>query len=398
MSTGVRAVLKANREKTARQHHPWIFSGAIEKIEGQPGPGDVIAVVDSRGSFVAYGHYSPASQIRIRLLEWDERAIIDESWLFEKIKASIDRRSDLAGLAKTNAWRLIYGESDGLPGLIIDRYNDFIIIQFLACGVDKIKNQIIEALQRLVNPTGIYERSDADLRKLEGLEPIKGPLAGKNPPDKIMISEYDIDFAVDVINGHKTGFYLDQRFNRRAAAEFARGRKVLDCFCYTGGFGLQALANQCRSLTLVDSSEGALDMARQNIESNGVDRTRAEIIEGDVFEFLREMKRLKRRYEMVILDPPKFAPHKDDIKKALAAYKDINLQAMQILEPGGILATFSCSGAVDSQTLQTVLFWAAVDSGREVQMVQRLSQDMDHPVSVTFPESEYLKGFICRVI
>jgi 23S rRNA (cytosine1962-C5)-methyltransferase len=394
----IKIALKPGRDKTARQHHPWIFSGAIAKIDGNPRAGDVVKVIDGHNNFVAYGHYSPVSQIRIRLLEWDESAAIDNAWWHKKIKASIERRNTITQLANTNAVRLIYGESDFIPGLIVDRYDDFLIAQFLSCGVDAAKNTIVATLDEIAKPRGIYERGDVDVRKLEGLELRKGNLSGAKPPNEIIIDERKIKFAVDIVNGHKTGMYLDQRYNRQAVAEFAAGKRILDCFCYSGGFSLYAMASKCKNITLVDSSQSALDTANRNIELNGFDVSKATFVTGDVFEVLRELKSLGKKFDMIILDPPKFAPTKNDLKKALSAYKDINLLALQLLEPGGILATFSCSGAVDSQTLQTVLFWAAIDSGREVQIIQKLSQDIDHPISVTFPESEYLKGCMCRVI
>ena len=390
--------LKPGRDKTARQRHPWIFSGAIAKIEGNPQAGDVVMVVDSDNKFIAYGHYSPISQIRIRLLDWNNDTKIDDAWWYKKIRSSIERRNNIPDLADSNAIRLVYAESDFIPGLIVDKYDDFLIAQFLSCGVDKIKNEIAAILNDIIKPRGIYERSDVEVRKLEGLEPQKGVLSGAEPSNEIIITERRIKFGVDIISGHKTGLYLDQRYNRKSVAEFAAGKKVLDCFCYGGGFSLYALANKCQNVTLVDSSQAALDMANRNVELNGFDLSKAYFVAGDVFEVLRELRSLGKRFDMIILDPPKFAPTKKDLKKALSAYKDINLLALKLLEPDGILATFSCSGAVDSQTLQTVLFWAATDSGRQVQIIQKLSQDIDHPISVTFPESEYLKGFICRVI
>ncbi len=354
-------------------------------------------VEDSDNNFIAYGYYNSKSQISVRLLEWDEKTAIDDDWWREKLDASIARRERLISNSGTDSYRLVYSESDMLPGLIVDRYGEYIVIQILSSGIERVKDIIVSHLEKSLSPTGIYERSDVDVRKLEGLGQHKGLLAGSEPPEYITINENNHQFKVNIKSGQKTGFYLDQRDNRQAAAEFANGRDILDCFCHSGAFSVYALANGAKSATLLDSSAASLAIANENIKLNKLDQP-VEYICGDVFNTLRQMKDDGRKFDMIILDPPKFAPTKNDLKKALSAYKDINMSAMNILNPNGILATFSCSGAVDSQTLQTVLFWASTDAGKEIQVIRKLSQGIDHPVRVSFPESEYLKGYICRVM
>jgi 23S rRNA (cytosine1962-C5)-methyltransferase len=391
-------ILKPGRDKTARQFHPWIFSGAIAKAKGNIAPGEIVKVLDNAGEFVAYGYFNPNSQISIRLLEWNEDNVIDEAWWREKIKASIIRRGIFEDDNRTNAYRLIFGESDFLPGLIVDKYSDFLVVQILTAGIEKVKSIIVTTLAKLLLPEGIYERSDVETRTLEGLTLSSGVASGSEPPELLEITENGLKFLIDIKGGQKSGGYLDQRDNRLAVAAYANGLEVLDCFAYTGAFSVNALARGARSVTLVDSSAQSLTLAQQNIRLNNLDAGSAETVVGDVFKVLREYRGTGRKFDMVILDPPKFAPTKADLKKALSGYKDINLLAMQLLKPGGILATFSCSGAVDIQTLQTVLFWAGSDIGCELQILKTLSQGEDHPRLVSFPESEYLKGLICRVI
>ena len=391
-------VLKPGRDKNARQQHPWIFSGAIGTVSGAIGPGEIVRVTDSKKDFISFGYFNSRSQIRVRLLEWDEKRIVDDDWWFSRIKDSVERRSGLSANGSTNAYRLVYGEPDLLPGLIVDKYADFMVVQILTAGIENLKPLIISALGELMSPSGIYERSDAESRSLEGLPQRAGPLAGNSPPDKIAISENGFKFLVDIKSGQKTGFYLDQRENREAVSLFTDRRDVLDCFSYTGGFTINALAGGAKNIVMVDSSGPSLNLAEENLRLNGFDPAKVESIDGDVFKVLREFRSTGRSFDVVILDPPKFAPAKTDLMRALSPYKDINMVAMSILRPGGILATFSCSAAVDPQTLQTIIFWASVDAGRPVQIIKNLSQGLDHPRLASFPESEYLKGFICRVI
>lgn len=391
-------ILKPGRDKTARQHHPWLFSGAISKVNGIPHPGGIVRVVNDKDEFVAYGYFNSHSQIQIRLLEWEETQRIDEAWWHSKLDQSIARRKTLVATQETDSYRLVYGEADLLPGLIVDRYAGWVVIQALTAGIENVKKSIISSLESLLHPFGIYERSDVEMRPLEGLEKSVGHLAGEIPPDIIVIKENGLNFNVDVKSGQKTGFYLDQRDNRKAVSSFANNLDVLDCFAYTGGFSVYALGKGAKSVTLIDSSAQSLSLAQENIKINNFEIARASFIDGDVFRILREFRENGKRFDMVILDPPKFAPRKADLNRALSGYKDINMLAMNILNPNGILATFSCSGAVDLQSLQTVLFWAATDANREIQIIKTLSQGFDHPCRVSFPESEYLKGFICMAI
>jgi len=390
-------ILKPGRDKTARQRHPWIFSGGIMKTPSGISPGEIVRVVDSKKNFVAYGYHNPNSQIAIRLLEWNENALIDDSWWQARIADAVARRKHFIDDSKTNAFRLVFGESDLFPGLVVDRYADFIVMQALTAGIESVKIMLASHLNDLLKPSGIYERSDTESRTLEGLEIMAGQLLGAAPPDRLIVTENGYRLSVDIKSGQKTGLYLDQRDNHKAVASYAAEKELLDCFSYTGAFSVHALGAGAKSVTLVDSSAQSLKTAQQNIQLNRLDETKSTFIDGDAFQILRQFRDSGRSYDMVILDPPKFAPTKSDLKKALSGYKDINLLALKILRPGGILVTFSCSGAVDAQTLQTVLFWAATDAGRNLQIIRTFSQGEDHPRLVTFPESEYLKGFICRV-
>jgi 23S rRNA (cytosine1962-C5)-methyltransferase len=391
-------ILKPGRDKTAKQYHPWIFSGAIAKAAGSIGPGEIVRVLSNKGNFLAYGYFNAHSQIRIRLLEWDEDTQVDNTWWFRRIKEAVDGRAMILADGRTNACRLVYGESDFLPGLIIDKYADYLVIQTLTAGIENVKRLIVSSLIELLSPKGIFERSDSESRTLEGLSLTTGSLFGAAPPDFIEIIENSLKFSVDIKSGQKTGFYLDQRDNRQVISDFARGCEVLDCFSYSGGFSVSALSGGAKNVVMVDSSAQSLRLASDNIKLNGFELALTEPREGDVFKILREFRTSERKFDLIILDPPKFAPAKSDLKRALSGYKDINLLAMGLLRPGGILATFSCSGAVDSQTLQTVLFWASSDLARPVQILKTLSQGSDHPRLVSFPESEYLKGFICRAL
>jgi len=390
--------LKRSAEKSARRFHPWVFSGAVGRIEGAPGPGDTVRVVDSTGEFLAWGHYSPRSRIRVRLLDWREEAVIDEGWWRRRLRESIDRRRDLFKLDNLNAFRLVFGESDLLPGLIIDRYAGFAVLQALTAGVERVKYLLAETLGEFEWIRGVFERSDADSRRLEGLEPAAGPLWGDHPPERIEIREQGFRFLVDVVRGQKTGFFLDQRANRRIVAQYAAGREVLDCFSYTGGFSVYAVGAGAGSVTLVESSAPAVDLALANFSLNNVSGLPVQTVVGDVFRVLRECRDQGRAFDLIILDPPKFAPTRTQAAKAARAYKDINLLALKLLRPNGVLATFSCSGGVEADLFQKIVFGASLDAGREVQILEQLSQGTDHPVRLSFPESFYLKGLVCRVL
>lgn len=389
--------LKKSADSFIKRKHPWIFSGAIEKVEGNPANGETIQIFSSNKTMVGIGSYSPSSQIRVRVWSFNPEEKIDKDFFRKKFLAASQFRKRIVDTSQTNAYRIINSENDGLPGLIVDRYADYLICQFLSSGSDFHKKIITETLDEVFNPIGIYERSDVEIRIKEGLEPTKGTLSGKEPDDLIQILENGLKFSVDVKNGHKTGFYLDQRDNRKLVSEFSRGKNVLNCFSYTGGFSVYALSSGAKNLTQIEASESALDLSTKNIELNNPDDSKIENISGDVFEVLRKFRDERRTFDLIILDPPKFAESESQIQKASRGYKDINLLAIKLLNPGGILFTFSCSGHISQELFQKIVADAALDSGREVKIIKQLTQAADHPVALNFPEGLYLKGLVCYV-
>jgi len=390
--------LAKGRDRSLRRRHPWVYSGAIAGIDGDPAPGDVVRVVDHEDNFLAWGFFNRHSKIQARVLDWNEAASIDGSWWRRRVSEAIERRQGLPGFEETSVYRLIYAEADGLPGLIADRYGDFVAVQVLTAGVERVKDAIRDALLDAVGPKGIFERSDQEFRKLEGLDPSIGLLAGEAPPDRVEVVEKGRRFFADIKGGQKTGFYIDQRDSRALVAEYARGKEVLDLFAYTGAFSVYALLAGAVRATLVESSHGALEIAEANLAANGIDPEGVELIQGNVFEVARSFRDSGRRFDVVIVDPPKFAQSRAQLEGAERAYKDVNLLAMKLLAPGGMLATFSCSGAVEIEHFSRIIAWAGADANRHVQVLRRLSQGADHPVAPSFPESEYLKGLICRVV
>jgi 23S rRNA (cytosine1962-C5)-methyltransferase len=389
--------LKDRREKSLQQRHPWVYSGAVDAVEGSAAAGDLVTVVDARGAFLGSGYYNECSKIRVRILSWDEGERVEGDWWRGRIGAAISGRADLEAAGDTTAYRLVHAEADRLPGLIVDRYGDVLVVQFLTAGVERVRDVVLSELTERFPGAAVYERSDVSARRHEGLAASSGPIIGA-VPDAFEIRENAHVFGVNVAAGQKTGFYLDQRDNRRTVAAFAAGRRVLDAFCYTGAFSVYAAAAGAAAVTLADSSSASLDLAGANLSANGVDADKIELVHGDVFELLRALRDADRRFDMVMLDPPKFASNKHEVDKALRAYKDVNLLAMKALEPGGILATFSCSAAVDAGAFTLAVSWAGIDAGRDVQILHRLSQGVDHPILTSFPESEYLKGLVCRVV
>ncbi len=379
-----------------RFHHPWIFSGAIASIEGKTQAGDIVRVVDSNGDFVGQGYYNPLSQIAVRLLEFDETAKIDAAWWDARIAESISRRRNIIS-PKTDSCRLIFGESDFLPGLVVDLYCSFLIVQFVTAGTERFKKEIVDSLTARLKVEGVFERADIPARKKEGLPQQSQLLFGKSPPSRMIIRENGLSYEVDLIGGQKTGWYFDQRDNRLAVADLAADSRVLDCFSYTGGFSITALSHGAVHSTLVESSGSFLDQAHCNLRLNHLPESSAELINADAFNYLRKLRDENRLFDLVILDPPKFAPSKSNLEKAINGYKDINLLGLKLVNPGGYLATFSCSGAVDWRLFRTAVGWAAADSNRKVQIIKQMHQAPDHPVLFSFPQSEYLKGFLCRV-
>jgi 23S rRNA (cytosine1962-C5)-methyltransferase len=390
-----RIVLKPGREKSLRHRHPWVFSGAIEGVQGDPEMGDTVEVVAHDGAFLASAAYNPQSQIRARVWSFDERRAIDEAFLAERLEAALARRSVVK--PGSDGLRLVHGESDGLPGLVVDRYGETAVVQILSAGAERWRELWAPALVHQARVTTVYERSDVEVRALEGLPARSGPMLGV-PPERARITEDGIAYEVDVARGQKTGFYLDQRDNRALAAELARDADVLNAFCYTGGFSLAALRGGARQVSSLDTSEEALALARRNLELNALDAARAEWLAADVFGHLRKLRDQGRRFDLIVLDPPKFAPTEKHVPKAARAYKDINLWAMKLLAPRGHLLTFSCSGAVSPDLFQKIVAGAAADAKAEMQIRQHLGASLDHPVSIHFPEGEYLKGLWLQAV
>lgn len=389
-------ILKPGRDKSVLARHPWVFSGAVDRVEGNPESGESVLVRDASGLALGWAAYSPASSIRARMWNLDPEELVDDGYFSQRIELAITRRSALVPAEETNALRLVHGESDGLPGLVVDRYADVLVVQILTAGMEFWRETIVEALVQLTGIQAVVERSDVDVRNLEGLKARSGVLHGK-VPGPIEIFENGLRFIVDVVNGQKTGFYIDQRRNRHRVGQLAAGREVLNCFCYTGGFSVYALAHGAKNVTSVDSSVDALEMGRRHVEMNGLPREKAAWIEGDVFKVLRTLRDQGSSFDMVILDPPKFAPTAAQAERAARGYKDINLLGLKLLKPGGILATFSCSGGISTELFQKIVAGAALDAGMDARIVQTLTQGPDHPVALAFPEGAYLKGLILQI-
>ncbi len=433
--------LKPGREKSLLRRHPWVFSGALDRVLGDPADGDTVRILSAAGDFLAWGAYSQGSQIRARVWSWDEHERIDETFFAARLGAAIaarraflpefwcaeelnsEEKGRVPGAA--GAVRLVHAESDSLPGLIADRYGDWLSLQFLSSGAEAWRQVIVALLAELTGAANIYERSDVDVRRLEGLPERTGVLLGETPPPLLSIFENELELRIDIKGGHKTGFYLDQRRNRMRVRQLAKNRRVLDCFCYSGGFSANAVAGGCSELTLIDASAEALEMAQENIHLalekraalQGSEPAHApagelpvselahapageppvSMIQGDVFQQLRMLRDRARTYDLIILDPPKFAPTTAQVERAARGYKDINLLAFKLLAPGGLLVTFSCSGGVSAELFQKIVAGAALDAGVDTQIIERLHQDVDHPVALNFPEGEYLKGLVCRV-
>ncbi len=393
--------LRKGREKPILNKHPWIFSGSISEVRGQNiQPGDLVEVVDAGDQWLARAYYNPRSQIQARILTWNPDEVIDENFWLARIKRALEFRGQLDFGSDTTAYRLFNAESDGIPGFVVDIYGDYLVMQCLTLGVDTRKQLFVKLLQELLNPAGIIERSDVNVRKKEGLEKVVAIHSEKQPPSIVQVLENGIKFEVNLYQGHKTGFYLDQRENRAIVCSPTRvkEREVLNVFSYTGGFALYAAIQGAARITNVDESATALNLAKRNMQINDLELRSDQFIQGDAFQVLRHFRSEDRCFDVIILDPPKFAHSQGDLPSATRGYKDLNLIALQLLRPDGLLATFSCSGLVSGQLFQQLLFSAAVDAGRDVQIIQQLGQSADHPILVTFPESAYLKGFVCRVL
>lgn len=415
-------LLKDGRDKPVHNRHPWIFSGAIDRLKGDAQPGDLVTVADHRGTPLATAYYNPKSQIQARILSWDPAEPVDHDFWLRRLRRAVEARAMLGLVASgqlsvsseehgtegrlatdhrplTTACRLVNAEADGLPGLVVDRYGDHLVMQCLTLGIDRRKGMLANRLVELLQPAGILERSDADVRGKEGLKQVVEMRHGQAPPPEMTIHENGHAFLVDVWHGHKTGFYLDQRDNRAAAAQptLLAGKEVLNVFAYTGAFGVYAAAAGARRIVQVDSSHPALEAAERNMALNGFDQPDDELIAGDAFEVLRYFREEGQQFDAIVLDPPKFAYSQGQVERACRGYKDLNWLALRLLRPGGLLVTFSCSGLVNADLFQKVVFGAAVDAGRDVQVLRHLGQSADHPVLLSFPESAYLKGLLCRV-
>jgi len=390
-----KVILKPGREKSLLRRHPWVFSGAILHDIDQAGPGETVRLVTEKGEFLAYGAYSPHSQIRIRTWTFNQDEIVDDIFFRRRIERAMVMRRRLIESNTTTAYRLINAESDGLPGLIVDKYADYIVCQFLSSGAEFFKQPIVNQLRSLIEPAGIFERSDTEARKKEGLAITTGPLYGNEPPETIIVEQSGIRFLVNIRQGHKTGMYLDQRENRNVILKNAKDAKVLNCFAYTGAFTMAALCGGAERVINIESSADIINMIVKNTELNGYDVSRLVNIQGDAFQVLREYRDRGERFDLVVLDPPKFIHSAQQLQRGCRGYKDINMVAMKLLNKNGQLVTFSCSGHLSPELFQKVIADAALDAGRSASIVSVLGQPPDHPVALNFPEGGYLKGLVC---
>ncbi|MEB6335008.1 23S rRNA (cytosine(1962)-C(5))-methyltransferase RlmI [Serratia rhizosphaerae] len=394
----MRLFLAKGREKSLLRRHPWVFSGAVQRIEGKPLSGETIDIHDCQGKWLARGAYSPESQIRARVWTFQQDEAIDIAFFIRRLQQAQSWRDWVAKRDGLDGYRLIAGESDGMPGITIDRFQNFLVLQLLSAGAEYQRAALISALQHCYPECAIYDRSDVAVRKKEGLPLTQGPVLGELPPTLLPITEHGMKLQVDIQQGHKTGFYLDQRDSRLAARNFAAGRRVLNCFSYTGAFAVSTLMGGCSQVISVDTSQAALDVARQNVELNQLDVSKAEFVRDDVFQLLRNYRNQGEKFDLIIMDPPKFVENKNQLASACRGYKDINMLALQLLNPGGILLSFSCSGLMATDLFQKILADAAVDAGCDIQFIEQYRQAADHPVIATYPEGLYLKGFACRVM
>jgi 23S rRNA (cytosine1962-C5)-methyltransferase len=407
--------LKPSKEKSLLRRHPWVYANAIDRVDGKPAAGATVLVRAHDGRFLARAAYSPHSQIRARVWSFDENEPVDHAFFKRRVQRALAHRAAL--VHNTGATRLIFGEADGLPGLIVDYYipddaskevpmgdaskdeakRGQIVCQFMAAGVEAWKDAIVQALIGATGCPNVYERSDVSIREKEGLDQTVGVLAGDAPPETLIASENGVRYHVDVRNGHKTGFYVDQRDNRALVQELSNDRDVLNCFCYTGGFSLAALKGGAKRVVSIDSSGEALALAQQNVAANGFDAARATWLDADAFKTLRRLYDEGERFDLIVLDPPKFAPSREHVDRAARAYKDINLTGFKLLRPGGLLFTYSCSGAIDAELFQKIVAGAAADARVDARILKRLGAGVDHPLLTAFPEGEYLKGLLLQI-
>jgi 23S rRNA (cytosine1962-C5)-methyltransferase len=382
--------LRPGKERSLQRRHPWVFEGSIER--GKADPGETVRVEDAAGGFLAWGAYSGSSMIRVRAWSFDEAERIDAAFFQRRIARAVALRAQLH-IASTGV-RLVHGEADGLPGLIVDRYGHTLCAQFLSAGVERWKQTIADLLLQVSGTQRLFERSDASVRGLEGLQPVTGWLRGDGDTE-VTITEHDWQLGLDLASGHKTGFYLDQRDNRALLQRWVRHfglQRVLNCYCYTGGFTVAALAGGAQAVTSVDSSAPALQRVTAHVQANGFDPARSTVLDADVNQFLRQALQAGAQFDCIVLDPPKFAPTAAHAERAARAYKDINRLALMLLQPGGLLLTFSCSGGIGPELFHKIVAGAALDAGVDGAILQRLEGACDHPTTLVFPEGEYLKG------
>lgn len=389
--------LKKGRDKSFNRKHPWIFSGAIDSIKDINTNGETVEIFSGDGKFLGYGSYSLHSQISVRVLSFNPEDQINKDFIQNRIETAAQFRKQIINLETTNAYRVINAESDSLPGLVVDKYGDFLVCQFLSAGAEFWKKETIEILLNIFNPTGIFERSDVEVREKEGLQQFKGILYGKDPEELIEIIENGNKFLVDINLGHKTGFYLDQRDNRKLLETFSSEGEMLNCFSYTGGFSVYAIKAGASKVVNLDSSLEALSLAETNLTLNGIAPSKYENVQDDVFKYLRKLRDTNKQFDVIILDPPKFAESVSQIEKASRGYKDINLLALKLLKKNGVLFTFSCSGHIVPELFNKIIADAATDAGREVHILKYLTQSPDHAMLTSFPEGLYLKGLVCKV-
>ena len=401
MKATAELVLKPGKERSLLRRHPWVYDTAIGRVKGSPASGETVAVCSHDGKWLAWAAYSPSSTLRARCWSFVEADRIDASWLAARVREAVARRAPLA--AASDALRLVFGEADGLPGLIADRYAGQLVVQFQAAGVEAHREALLDALVAATGCADVFDRSDSAGRNREGLPAAFGVARGAEPPPRIAIREHGRRSWVDVRAGHKTGYYIDQRDNRELAAGLAArarvqlGRRVaaLNCFCYTGGFSV-ALATGADDVLSVDSSAEALALARENWQLNGLPEAAGQWQAANVFEALRALRAEGRSFDLIVLDPPKFAASHHHVERAARAYKDINLSALRLLAPGGYLLSFSCSGAIGIELFQKIVAGAVIDAGAEAQLLRRLAAGEDHPLRMTHPEGEYLKGLLLQ--
>ena len=390
-------ILKPGREKSVLYRHPWIFSGAIREIAGGPRVGETVEVRAASGDLLGWAAFSPSSKIQARMWSWNGQEQIDYAFFKRRLQAALDLRKAVIPAGESNALRLVHAESDGLPGLVVDQYADLLVMQCLSAGAERWRETFADLLVELTGVSRVYERSDVEVRRLEGLLEREGPMRGELPSGPVEIEEHGLRFTVDPVHGQKTGFYVDQRRNRKKLMKVSSGRDVLNCFCYTGAFSVYALAGGARSVLSIDTSAEALAAAQQHVAINGLNRDGVDWMEADVFHALRAFRDQDRSFDVIVLDPPKFAPTAAQAERAARGYKDINLLAFKLLRPGGLLFTFSCSGGITADLFQKIVSGAAIDAAVDAEIVDTMTQGADHPVALNFPEGAYLKGLVCYV-